>query len=493
MKMKKIFILLCLLLLFLWFVFWTEENNLWTWSKNMVWSISSTWDKNNCSLYKKQFSIFWPDNLRVWYYVNFKVKWIKNITWNIYRADKKVFSYVWDIFLYSFKSPWKVVLQANFKYKNCNISLQKKIYIYNVFLVSIMNNKDVSILSSFLDNTQNVYYKNFDIDTIIKNKNLLNMSDYIIIDQSYVIPFLIKIWKDKEKYSNKKFIFLVSSAKWFFLRILIPYIKWLNKDNIYVYKKERFLEIFTKIYQWKKLDKINLLSSSNIANKIYFPLSYFVNKLIENNFNIEILWIILLALLWTIIVAFFRQVIWFSVFGVYTPLIFSILIINLWYKIVWLLFLISIFSSLITYFITKKVYILYSAKISLNYIIYVILSIFIIWWLMSYFYFNFSDVNLSIILPFFIMPLLTKNLIKEDTKLFSKKFILFITEFVFIVFIILSIFKISLLKYILIAYPDILWILGIIVVLIGRFTWLQLLEYIRFYPLIKKNFYEEEE
>jgi len=88
--------------------------------------------------------------------------------------------------------------------------------------------------------------------------------------------------------------------------------------------------------------------------------------------------------------------------------------------------------------------------------------------------------------------LLSKNLIKEDTKVFSKSFLLFITEFFFITFTLLLLFHSTLLKYILVAYPDLLWLCVLVVILIGRFTWLQLLEYIRFAPLIKKNLYEEE-
>jgi hypothetical protein len=99
---------------------------------------------------------------------------------------------------------------------------------------------------------------------------------------------------------------------------------------------------------------------------------------------------------------------------------------------------------------------------------------------------------LSVVLLFFILPVLTKNIVKEDTNIFSKWFFIFVLEFVVIVGFLLMLFKFTLLKYTLIAYPDLLWLLGLLAILIGRFTWLQLLEYIRFAPLIKKSLYEEE-
>jgi hypothetical protein len=95
-------------------------------------------------------------------------------------------------------------------------------------------------------------------------------------------------------------------------------------------------------------------------------------------------------------------------------------------------------------------------------------------------------------LLFMILPSLTKNLIKEDTQIFSKGFAIFIWEFVLITGFLLWLFHIDILKYTLIAYPDLLWLMMLFAILIGRFTWLQLLEYIRFAPLIKKSLYEEE-
>ena len=487
--MKKLFIIILFLFSFFNLVFANDQQK----SSLLTWNTVLTWIQQNCNLYKGKFSIIWHDDIKVWHNSTFNIKNIHNISWDIYRNKKKVFSNKWNFFSYSFKSPWKVKLQAIFKYKNCDIKITKNLNIYDEFIVSLMKEKDISFISSLWNKKQHIYYKNYSLEDIFKNKYILDTADYIIIDKDYIIPFLLKLWSWKNVNNAQKFVFLVSSSKWFFSRLIIPYIKWLNKNNIYIYKKERFLEIITNIYQWQDLDKKNLLSLSNVWNKIYLPLSYFLNKLIEHHLNIEIFWIALLALFWTLLVAFFRQVIWFSVFWVYTPLIFSLLIITLWYKITLLLFLISVLSSMLTYFITKKIYILYSSKISLNYIIYVILSIILIWMLLNYVNFNFSEVNSSVILSFFVMPLLTKNLIKEDTKIFSKTFLLFVSEFIFIVAIFLTIFKINLLKYILIAYPDILWLFVVVVMFIGRFTWLQLLEYIRFYPLIKKNLSEEEE
>jgi hypothetical protein len=121
-----------------------------------------------------------------------------------------------------------------------------------------------------------------------------------------------------------------------------------------------------------------------------------------------------------LIIAIFRQIIGFSVFGVYTPLLFALLLVVFGYKITLLLFVASILANIVTYFITKKIYILYSSKISLNYIVYTVLTIIGAGILASYNLLDLTVLNLSVVLLFFILPVLTKNIVKEDTNIFSK-------------------------------------------------------------------------
>jgi hypothetical protein len=130
----------------------------------------------------------------------------------------------------------------------------------------------------------------------------------------------------------------------------------------------------------------------------------------------------------------------------------------------------AILAQLLTYIITKKIYILYASKISLTYIIYVIISIVVVGLLIKLGLFTDFKVDNSVVLAYFIMPLLTKNLIKEETSIFSRSFWVFIIEFVFIVSVLLILFHVNFLKYLLVAYPDLLWFFIIIVILIGRFT-----------------------
>ncbi len=470
--MKKILVFL-FVILSLWFSFWFS------------WSIN-TW---NCEEYQKSFIIDWHNITKVWVLESYKVKWISSINWNIIKQNKIVISKDDKEFEHSFITPWNILLEWHFQYSWCNIVLKKNISIYKTIILSL-NNKDVGFIWTLNLRKKNIYIKNIPLRKLKQYSYILSESNYILVNQQFIIPFLSKFMSDTN-YKNKEIVLFIWSFKWFYSKLLIPYTRTLSK-NIYIYDKNNLLNVVSSIYQWKKLDNKNSLYNRNIWNTFYFPLSYFVGKLISAWINIKIIWIILLSILWIIVVSFLRQIIWFSIFWLYTPLLLSILILVYGYHLVIVLFVISTFATLINHFLTKRIYILYSSKIALNYIIYTVLSIIFLWLLIILWHINNIHIDMNWIILFFVIPLLTKNLIKEDTNIFSKSFMYLLIEFIVILSILLFIYNITFLKYILVAYPDLLWLFIPMIIFIWRFTWLQLLEYIRFYPLIKKNIYEEE-
>ncbi len=454
-------------------------------------SFSYSWNFNtwNCENYTKLFNINWHNIVKIWTIESYNVSWINNINWSIIKQNKVLLTSDDTIFKHNFISPWNVLLEWKFTYSWCNIVLKKKINVYKTIIL-FLNSINTNFIKALDLKRKGIYVKNISLENLKQNSYFLNKSDYIFISQQFIIPFFSK-FKIKWDYDNKKIVLFIWSFKWFYAKLLIPYTKNLLK-NIYIYDKNNLLNILSNIYQWKDLDIKNNLYNRNIWNSFYLPLSFFVGKLISAWISIKIIGLILVAIMWIIIVSFLRQIIWFSIFWLYTPVLLSMLMLVFGYYSVIILFIISIFAILINYFITKRIYILYGSKIALNYMIYTILSIIIIWLLVSFGYIKNISINMNWLILFFIIPLLTKSLIKEDTKIFSKSFIYLFIEFIFILLILLFIYNISILQYILVAYPDILWLFIPINIFIWRFTWLQLLEYIRFYPLIKKNIYEEE-
>ncbi len=452
-------------------------------------SLTSFWLVNAFSGNCQNLEINWPKvekiNIPVSYTTNLKNK---EITWNILKNKNIVYTTTSKQLNYSFKQEWKATIQALAKSWNCYLSGEKNITIYKTIILTFKKNLPSFINTLNLEN-KGIYLKNVNLNK--KNPYFIKIADYIILDQDYAIDFFNQE-KNNSILKSKKIIILTSNFKGFFERLIIPYVKDIYNNNIYLYPKKDFLNILAQIIQNQKLEKNYLLNINWEKWKWYLPLSYFTNKLIENWVPVNLIGLTFVALIAILVIAIFRQIIGFSVFGLYTPLIFSILIISFSGKLVLTLFVLAILAQIVTNLITKKVYVLYTSKIALNYLIYTVLAIIFSAILLQYKLINIPNLNLSILAIFFIMPLITKNLIKEDTNIFSKSFLIFTLEFIFITSVLLAIFNLQWLEYLLVAYPDLLWLLIIFTILIGRFSGLQLLEYIRFYPLIKKNIYEEE-
>ena len=423
--------------------------------------------------------------------INVPVKYeIKNspnqaqITWNVLKSWNIVLVKNWGNFIYSFKTPWSVTLQALVAYSWCNYKLSKSIKIYKkIILLYQINNTFLSTINSA---KKFVLIKNINN---FSNNSLLKISDWILLPVSKFIDLFNNVPSDILNWKN--LVIFSSNFIDFYKKVLLSYTKKFSNTKIYLFKKDKLLDVISNIYENKPLDKNALLNLSLKTSK-FLPLSYAVNKLIQSNLLVKVIWIVLISIVWLLLISIFRQIIGLSVFWVYTPLIFAVIIILFGFKITFILFILSLIANIITSLLTNKIYVLYSSKIALNYTIYAIITILFFSLAVDYFPLDLWKINLSIVLLFLLLPLLTKNFIKEDTKIFSKTFFFFLVEFLFVTTILLLLFKWTMLQYILVAYPDLLWIILGLNILVGRFTWLQLLEYIRFAPLIKKSLYEEE-
>jgi hypothetical protein len=228
----------------------------------------------------------------------------------------------------------------------------------------------------------------------------------------------------------------------------------------------------------------------------YFVVSYFVDHLIYAWIPITLIWILLILCISVLVISIFRQVIWFSVFGIYSPLMFAISMFIIWIQLSLILFLIAFISTLVIRFLNKKIYLLYSAKISLL-IIFYILMIILIFGLDKLIWTNIIDIQIFsndlIIFPIVFMILITEKIFNEWFKLFSSWWIISLFEFTILSFIIYSLLNWTSLKHLLLSYPDLIIIVFVLNIIVWRFTWLQLLEYFRFMPLIKKHLEGEEE
>ena len=298
-----------------------------------------------------------------------------------------------------------------------------------------------------------------------------------------------------------KSVYLVTNInKSFLKRTLAKYIKLIDVKMIYTLPQDELLNFMTALSFEKKITDETYITNFSLTfqeTPKALLISYLIDNLISNGFPIDLIATILLLIVWSIVVSIFRQIIWFSSFGIYSPLLFALSMaalgipMSLWLLLMWAI------AKIITNIFCKKVYLLHNAKTTMLIILYFLLLIIAVG-LDSIFKTNLIGINVFTtvfsLFPIVFVIIVTDKVFNEGIKIRSLGWILSFWEFLIISFVVRALLNWTRLKHLLLSYPEIIIIILIANIFIGRFTGLQVLEYFRFMPMISRHLdWEEEE
>lgn len=491
----------------------------------IFWVFSFSYSQNISNSFQSQcntwYQIQWLENIKInqiSQYSLIKLQWSYNswlkISYKLMKGDKKIDEFKWEDYTYNFKTDWKYSLEVKIVDWKCEYTIQKEINVYKKLILYIWtkldefdlwfdeNFKKHSILFyKIILSDKKFFFEDEAFSKISENINYFKESDYLVLNNSnfdQIFQIVSNISKTQKLDLDKKSIFVSTDVNQNFMkRLLAKYVKTLFIDKIYILNNDYFLQFFWDISFDKditsqKYIKPFQISFSNVPK--YYIVSYFIDNLISNWFPVTLLWLFLVLALSALVISIFRQMIWFSIFGIYSPLLFAIAMSVLWIKFSLISFLIAFISTVFTRFFTKKIYLLYSAKTSILIIVYFIITILFLGfdklsWLniIDFQIFN----NTLIIFPIMYLILVWDKVFPEWFKFFSKWRIFSFIEFFIVSIVIYFLIWWNNLNYFLLSYPEIIILILWVNVLVWRFTWLQLLEYFRFIPLLKK--WDEEE
>ncbi len=431
----------------------------------------------------------------------------------LYKGKDSLVKKKWENFTYITQDAGEYQLQTSLLFWWCKYDIITSIEVY-IDVVNIIGKSNKKLLDpykkifakkSVLINTislEDEWWEWFE-ERLEKNSKKLQKSKNIIIVSDMIDKVL---WNLIHSISNttalkeKNIIIINKMNKNLLQRILSKYKKSFDVNKIFITDQQNFLNIIANLSNEEKLtanEYVNIFSlSSEEKTASYLFLSRVVDILIYNGFPIEIISLLLSISLAVLVVSLFRQVIGFSIFGSYMPLIagLSVYILGIWSSLI--LFLFAFVATIMVRIFTRRVYLLYSAKISLLIGIYFIL-IFIG---LAYFHSFLSTIvnlslfsNILIIFPMVLIILLSEKVFYEWFSFLSKARRISLIEFIVVSYIVYIILNEIIIKNFMLSYPEIIIIIIILIILVGRFTWLQLLEYFRFYSLLKKNDQDEEE
>lgn len=229
-------------------------------------------------------------------------------------------------------------------------------------------------------------------------------------------------------------------------------------------------------------------------NTRVYSLDGLLGMLTYSGFSYELIGFLLATCVAIIILNFLKQVIGFNVFGIYYPLLFAITIAVLGVSGAFVFLVTGFVSIYLINRFSKRLHLLLHAKRSLLLGLYIFLLLLAIW-VDNFFEFHLVQYsvfeNALIVFPLLITVILAEKIFQEDINLFERSGFFDVMQYAAIIFIAYIVIENQTLRYFLISYPDsiIIFILGNIV--IWRYTGLQIVEYVRFMPLLRKLDTEE--
>lgn len=239
----------------------------------------------------------------------------------------------------------------------------------------------------------------------------------------------------------------------------------------------------------------NLINQETGKLQLWNFMSYFVNYLIDSGIPANTVILILMLPVIAMIVSFMKQIVGFTTFGVYTPTIITLTfwILGLKFGVLTLIVIFLVGTGM--RYLLRKFRLLYIPKMAivLSVVALAIFSLLIISIRFSLFDAQFFSLS---IFPMLILSTLTEKFISvQSGKGLNKAIILTLqTVFVAIVAYIviggeidLFLFKLKFgaLQGFMLSYPEIILLFIAINVLLGRWTGLRLLEYVRFREVLR--------
>ncbi len=293
---------------------------------------------------------------------------------------------------------------------------------------------------------------------------------------------------------QKKPLFLVSDVdKWLLKKIMASFLKqhWIN--DFYIISSQEFKSILfgLSIGQDVFHNPDVLLQQVSFSGRwAFYSVSWIIDYIVYHWFPLNSIKILLMVCFLLVIVTVIKQVIGLSSFAVYQPIIFA-LICHLAGFDVWLFFMfVAFLSVLLISTLSSTITFLYSSKISLTIILYFLLTFALLGLSKKLGIFaDFSIFSQPLILVAHLYVLTIAHKLFLNKIIFSPRKTLFSAgHFLVFSFILSAILQSDRLGNFLLIYPETVLLFLVILILVWKYTGLQIMELIRFMPLITWQF-----
>jgi len=442
----------------------------------------------------------------------------KKVTYTLKKWTKKIETVVRDKYSIYFDEPGDMTLEAQVQYgDSCDVTFTKTIrvfpfaiaYIGDTAAVKIPSKDDSSwFVSDALKERWILFYgltpppsqgslsfQEFD-DFTTKNIKMIEDSDVIIINSENFLSLFDSLWKTAKntdiKSLSSKHIFVVSDINESFLAKILGQSIWrLGITEVSLVDPSGLFELLLQITP----ENLSFGRTVSYSTETFsYSLSRFLEYLLYFGFWYNFLWFLLKVAIVLLVLNFLKQAIGVHIFAIYNPLFLALCFAVFGLGLTSIFLFIAFLSTRIINLLSSRIPLLYNTRRSLLITLYILLSLIflgldIILGLKLVDYAIFS--NLFTIFPFLFLIMVADKIFHEDINIWSRSGFVSFVQFILISLVTYLLLSSTTLQQFLISYPDSLFGILILNFIIGRYTGLQLFEYIRFTPLIKKLQEEE--
>lgn len=337
-------------------------------------------------------------------------------------------------------------------------------------------------------------------DALYKEWSSLREADIIVVDSADPIPVLGALERVRATNSSEsatfrgKGIYVVSQMRASLLgKLLASSIKLLGLSDVGILRPESVVGFLAQINTTGEASPpIETISYARSTK--FYSLGGLVEYVSYEGFPISFLGLMLSLGLVTLLLNFLKQMVGVYVFGVYNPILLALSLAVADARVTMAFLVIAFVAVIGTGFVAKRFYLLYNAKRALLITLYILLSIAFV--AIAYVFGAGSVLNSALASPFalfpvFLMAMVADKVFHEDIDVFSRGGAVAFAQFVAVSLAVFVIIDSVTVRYFLLSYPDLLVAIIALNVAIGRYTGLQVFEYVRFWPLIGKLREEE--
>lgn len=467
-------------------------------------------------------TVSWPDTVKAGIQSRFILETsmpsntIASVNHEIWEGETNITIYESATFAHIKETPGsyliKTLVTTNL---GCTYVHQKQVWVYNRVVTYIGPRSDEYQLAAQSFQSDEITLQEVVISTdglqledtawnLLANRAYtLQHTDVLLIDSQALWLFLSALPKLQETAGltliDQEVIVIASINQSAFRRLIATYHSIVGIKELSVIPRNNLGSLLS----WLLLDKDPI--ASGIAKKFSIErtgqgrrlvLSSVVDSLLSNGLPLNRLLLILLVPVLVLTVTIFRQVVWFSTYWTFNALFIAFAIHMLGVQTVLVLLWIAFVVVRLVAWFTKKIYLLSGSRVALTIALYTVLIVAVMGFDVAYYNQTLMQTwwsGITSIFPIYYVLITWSSLFKDRGSIFSRKWWTKLFQYAVVLTVLVAFIRWNRLHNVLLWYPELIIIACLLIVLVGRFTWLQVTEYVRFMPLIAWSIREEEE